>query len=408
MEISILPGDKAPDTLLGKKIIKSHSRISSIDLLRGLIMVIMALDHVRDYFHADTMRFEPNDLQHTNVLLFFTRWITHFCAPGFVLLTGTSAFLSGQRKSKKQHSWFLIKRGFWLILLELTVINFAWSFNIKLPFLGLQVIWAIGISMIALALFIHLPVKLIAFAGLVLVAAHNLLDTVHFDGFLWAALHETALFRLNEDHLLRIAYPVIPWIGLMALGYCLGTVYTPGFDAKHRKKTLVLIGSSAIVLFILLRSINQYGDMQSWSEQKSTIFTFLSFLNTSKYPPSLLYLLMTIGPVLIFLAFMEKKKNNHLERALVHFGRVPMFYYILHLYLLHLFAMVAAQLSGYGWQSMILVRRPWIDPQLKGYGFSLMATYGVWVLIVLLLYPICKWYDMYKTKHKEKWWLSYL
>lgn len=406
MEISIPTGTLLPEPV-EQRTIKRAYRISSIDLLRGLIMVIMALDHVRDYFHADTMRFEPTDLEQTNVFLFFTRWITHFCAPVFVLLSGTSAFLSGQRKSKKEQTLFLIKRGLWLLLVEITIISFAWSFNIYLPFTGLGVIWAIGISMIALALFIHLPIIWIAVIGLILVAAHNLLDSVHFDGFLWAALHEPAIFKLNDDHLLRVAYPVIPWIGLMALGYCLGTVYTTHFDAKRRKKILALIGSSAIILFILLRFINQYGDMQHWSVQDSTTLSVLSFLNNSKYPPSLLYVLMTIGPALLFLAFMEKQ-NNRLEKALIHFGRVPMFYYILHLYLLHLLAMIAAQLSGYGWQSMILVRRTWIDPQLKGYGFSLLATYGIWILVVLLLYPLCKWYDGYKTKHKEKWWLSYL
>lgn len=370
-------------------------------------MVIMALDHVRDYFHADSLRFEPTDLQHTNVILFLTRWITHFCAPVFVLLSGTSAFLSGQRKSKKEQTFFLIKRGLWLLLVEITIVNFAWSFNIYLPFIGLGVIWAIGISMIALSLFIHLPVKWIAVIGLILVAAHNLLDTLHFDGFLWAALHEPAIFRLDAVHLIRVTYPVIPWIGLMAIGYCLGTVYSPGFDSRRRKKILALSGSVAFGLFILLRFINEYGDMQHWSVQKSIAFSFLSFLNTTKYPPSLLYILMTIGPALLFLAFMEKQ-NNRLEKALIHFGRVPMFYYILHLYLLHLLALIAAQLSGYGWQSMILVRRTWIDPQLKGYGFTLAATYGVWILVVLLLYPLCKWYDGYKTTHKEKWWLSYL
>ena len=408
MEISIPSDAKAHAPSLEQKTIKSHSRINSIDLLRGWIMVIMALDHVRDYFHADSLRFEPTDLEHTNVLLFFTRWITHFCAPAFVLLTGTSAFLSGQRKSKKEQSLFLIKRGLWLLLVEITIINFAWSFNINLPFIGLGVIWAIGISMIALAVFIHLPIKWIAATGLTLVAAHNLLDSLHFNNFLWAAVHEPAIFRLNAAHLIRVSYPVMPWVGLMALGYCLGTVYASKFDEKRRKKILVLGGLLAIVLFILLRFINQYGDMQHWSIQKSAAFTFLSFLNTTKYPPSLLYLLMTIGPILIFLAFMEKKKNNRLEKALIHFGRVPMFYYILHIYLLHLLAMVAAQLSGYGWQSMILIRRTWVDPQLKGYGFSLLATYGVWILVVLLLYPLCKRYDGYKTTHKEKWWLSYL
>lgn len=382
-------------------------RIQSIDLLRGIVMIIMALDHVRDYFHADSLRFEPTDLEQTNVLLFFTRWITHFCAPVFVFLAGTSAFLSGQRKTKKQLSVFLLTRGLWLIFLEVTIVNFAWSFNIKLPFIGLGVIWALGISMIALAAIIHLPKMLILAVGTLIVFGHNLLDTIHLDGFLWSALHETKLFQLDDSHLLRLAYPVLPWIGIMALGYCFGSLYTPGLTAAKRKKWLLSIGTGAIALFIIIRAINFYGDPTPWAVQNSATFTFLSFLNTFKYPPSLLYTLMTLGPAMIFLAFTEKA-STRFTQPIIHIGRVPMFYYILHLYLIHLIAMFAAEFSGFSWSDMILQRRTWLDPQLKGYGFSLGFTYLVWVVIVLLLYPLCKWYDKYKTAHKQKWWLSYL
>jgi uncharacterized membrane protein len=382
-------------------------RITSIDLLRGIVMIIMALDHTRDYFHADSLRFEPTDLEQTNVILFFTRWITHFCAPVFVFLAGTSSFLSSQRKTKKELTVFLLKRGLWLMLLEVTIINFGWSFNIKLPFIGLQVIWALGISMIALAALIHLPKKIILITGIIIVAGHNLLDSIHFNGFAWAALHEEKLFRVNSTHLIRVTYPVLPWIGVMALGYCFGSLYASNINAARRKQWLLVIGSSAIFAFILLRLINVYGDLHPWTEQKSIAFTFLSFLNTAKYPPSLLYILMTIGPALIFLAFAETISGK-LAKAIIHIGRVPMFYYVLHIYLIHLIAMLAAQLSGYSWSDMILQRRTWVDPQLKGYGFSLGVTYLVWIGIVLLLYPLCKWYDKYKTAHKEKWWLSYL
>ncbi|MBC7827504.1 MAG: DUF1624 domain-containing protein [Chitinophagaceae bacterium] len=383
------------------------SRIESIDLLRGIVMIIMALDHVRQYFHADSLRFEPTDLEQTNVALFFTRWITHFCAPVFVFLAGTAAFLSGQRKTKRQLSIFLLKRGAWLIIAELTLVNFAWSFNPNLYYIGLQVIWALAISMIALAMMIHLPVKWILTLGGIIVAGHNLLDSIHFNGFLWSALHETTIFKLGKDHFVRTAYPVLPWVGLIALGYCFGKLYSPGFDKATRKKWLLILGSSAIGLFILLRFINVYGDMVHWSEQHSIVYTLLSFLNTTKYPPSFLFLLMTIGPSLLFLAFAEKKYSQF-EKAIIRIGRVPFFYYLLHLYLIHLLAMLAAQLSGYSWSDMILVRRTRFDPQLKGYGFSLGVTYLVWIAVVLLLYPICKWYDEYKIKHKEKWWLSYI
>ncbi|HUS01608.1 MAG TPA: heparan-alpha-glucosaminide N-acetyltransferase domain-containing protein [Chitinophagaceae bacterium] len=382
-------------------------RILSIDLLRGLVMIIMALDHVRDYFNADALRFEPEDLSQTTPLLFFTRWITHFSAPVFAFLAGSSAFLSGQSKTKKELSLFLLSRGVWLIFIEVTVVSFAWSFNIKLPFTGLQVIWALGLSMIALAALIHLPKKIILAVGIIIVAGHNLLDNIHFSGFGWAALHEEKLFHLDNSHLVRVTYPFLPWIGIMALGYCFGSLYTSSFTVARRKNLLLLIGGSSIALFIFLRIINFYGDPLPWTVQKIATFTILSFLNLHKYPPSLLYILMTLGPAMIFLAFTEKV-SSRFTRPIIHIGRVPMFYYILHLYLIHLAAMIAAQLSGYRWIDMILQRRTWVDPQLKGYGFSIGFTYVVWIGIVLMLYPLCKWYDKYKTTHKEKWWLSYL
>ena len=382
-------------------------RIESIDLLRGLVMVIMALDHVRDYFHADVTVFDPEDLQQTNGLLFFTRWITHFCAPVFVFLAGTSAFLSGQRKTKKELSLFLLKRGIWLLLVELSIVNFAWSFNIKLPFTSLGVIWALGISMICLAGFVHLPRKIILLLGIVIVAGHNLLDRIHFDSLIWSVLHEPKVFRIDKTHLIKVTYPVLPWIGIMALGYCLGNSYTKRTDTAKRMKLLWQLGTIAVIAFIVIRFLNVYGDPDPWSLQKSQLFTLLSFLKTTKYPPSLLYALMTLGPALIFLAIAEKASGK-LVLPVIHIGRVPMFYYILHLYLIHLAAMFAAEFSGYDFSDMILQRRTRVDPQLKGYGFSLGVTYLVWIGIVLLLYPLCKRYDKYKTEHKEKWWLSYL
>jgi uncharacterized membrane protein len=382
-------------------------RIESIDLLRGLVMIIMVLDHVRDYFHADVTVFNPEDLEQTNVLLFFTRWITHFCAPVFVFLAGSSAFLSGQQKTKKELSVFLLKRGIWLLFVEVIIINFAWSFNIRFPFIGLQVIWALGLSMICLAGIIHLPRKIILLLGIVIVAGHNLLDGIHLDNMLWSVLHEPEVYRIDQTHLIRVTYPVLPWIGIMALGYWFGGLYSKSTDATKRKKLLWQLGIIAIITFIVLRFLNVYGDPSQWSQQKSGWFTLLSFLNTTKYPPSLLYTLMTLGPSLIFLAIAEKTPGK-LLLPVIRIGRVPMFFYILHIYLIHLAAMIAAELSGYDWSDMILQRRTWVDPQLKGYGFSLGVTYLVWIGIVLLLYPLCKWYDKYKTDHKEKWWLSYL
>ena len=382
-------------------------RVSSIDLLRGVVMIIMAIDHVRDFFHYESFIFDPLDLEKTNVGLFFTRWVTHFCAPVFVFLAGTAAFLSGQRKSKKELSWFLLTRGVWLVFLEIFIVGFGWGFNIRFPFNAVAVIFALGVCMIALAAIIHLRFKVILALGLLIVFGHNLLDNVHFDNFWWAFLHETKIFRVNENHLVRTAYPVLAWIGIMSLGYCFGKLYTKNIAQRVRKKWLLLLGSSAILLFIILRFSNAYGDPSPWSYQASWQFTILSFLNTTKYPPSLLFTLMTLGPAMIFLAFTENAWNR-LTKPIITIGRVPMFYYLLHLYLIHLLAMIGAEVSGFSWRDMIFERRAWVDLKGSGYGFPLWVTYAVWVVVVLMLYPLCKWYDKYKTAHKDNKWLSYL
>jgi uncharacterized membrane protein len=395
-------------TLTGTK-----KRIESIDLLRGIVIIIMALDHVRDYFHADQFLYDPTDMTKTNAAVFFTRWITHFCAPVFVFLAGTSAFLVGERKTKKELSSFLLKRGLWLMLLETVVINFAWSFNPSYPFFRLQVIWVLGLAMVILSALIYLPPKFILVFGLLIVFGHNLLDNIHATGnslndFLWGVLHERKRFTF-EGKIIATGYPIISWLGIMALGYCFGSLYKKGMDAALRKKYLLITGSAAIALFLLLRGINMYGDMKPWSAQSSFLLTICSFLNVTKYPPSLLYTLMTLGPALIALALLEKPLNK-LESMIIRIGRVPLFFYILHLFLIHLLAMLAVVVSGRPWTDMISITNinakdsPW----LKGYGFSLAGTYLVWILVVVLLYPLCKWYDKYKTNHKEKWWLSYL
>jgi uncharacterized membrane protein len=388
------------------------TRILSIDLLRGVVMIIMALDHIRDYFHADAFLYDPADLSRTNVPLFFTRWITNFCAPVFVMLAGTSAFLAGQRRSRKDLSIFLFSRGLWMVFLELVVVNFAWFFNIHFSFVIFAVIWALGVSMIALSVLIHLPTKWILITGVVLVAGHNLLDHVHVPGnglkaIGWAFLHERKSFhRGNWD--MQAVYPLLPWIGLMALGYCLGSLYTPDVDGVKRRRLLLRLGSGVLLLFILLRLTNGYGDLVPWSRQATPVFSFLSFINVTKYPPSLDYVLLMIGPALLFLALTEKPLNR-LTRIISVYGRVPFFYYMIHIFLIHLAALIAAAMSGYPWTAMTGFRT-WVDfdPRLQGYGFSLWVVYLVWVCLIVLLYPLCKRYDRYKSEHKEKWWLSYL
>jgi uncharacterized membrane protein len=383
-------------------------RIESLDLLKGIVMVVMALDHVRDYFHAPAFIYDPNDPALTSLPIFFTRWITNFCAPVFCFLAGASAFLSGRRKSKKELSTFLLKRGLWLVFLELTFVNFGWYFNIHFNSPGLLVIWSLGISMIVLAAVIHLPQKAILIFSVAIIVGHNLFDNIHFPGnYAWAILHEESEFKYSETFRLYVAYPIIPWIAVMSLGYCFGTLYEKTFDAERRKKILLTVGLSSIALFFILRGINMYGNPSQWKEYDTFAKTLISFFAPAKYPPSLLYLLMTLGPACIFLALAEKYKGG-LVNFFSTFGRVPFFYYILHLYLIHILAMVAAQLTGYGWQVMILP--DWIGyiPELKGYGFPLWVVYMVWITVILILYPLCKKFDRYKSAHKEKWWLSYL
>lgn len=386
-------------------------RVTSIDLLRGIVMIIMALDHIRDYFHTDAFIYDPLDLSKTNVVLFFTRWITHFCAPVFVFLAGTSAFLSGQKKTKKELSLFLLKRGFWLIFLELTIFNFGWTFNISFPIFPLAVIWVLGTGMLVLSALVHLRWQYILIFSIVLIVFHNLLDSVRTQGtgaevIGWSFLHQPGLFKLGSQFLL-IGYPIIPWVGLMALGYSFGRLYSPDFEPAKRKRILITTGISAIILFLVLRSTNSYGDRSPWSIQANPVFTALSYLNTTKYPPSLLFLLMTIGPALLFLAFTEKSLNR-VTKVIATYGRVPLFYYVVHIYLLHLLAMLAAELSGHDWSDMIIKLWVNLEPQLKDYGFGLGVVYAVWIVVVIILYPICRWYDKYKTRNKERWWLSYL
>jgi uncharacterized membrane protein len=401
MSVTVIDGNKT----------NVFTRIESIDLLRGIVMIIMALDHVRDYFHTDAFLFNPLDLEKTNVAIFATRWITHFCAPVFVFLAGTSAFLVGQRKGKRELTNFLLTRGIWLVILEFTIINISWFFNFKFTFFALTVIWALGVGMIVLALAVHLPFKVILAIAIVLVAGHNLLDSIHLEGdnilsFTWKVLHEAALVKFPHFALF-IGYPLLPWTGIMLLGYCLGVLYIPSVDPVFRKKRLYLFGFSAVLAFFILRAINVYGDPVPWTVQSNSLYTFLSFLNVAKYPPSLSYALITLGPSLLFLAVSEKYSGK-LVNIVTALGRVPMFYYIVHLYVIHLLALVAAVATGFTVSDMVFDTWVTDSPNLKGYGFSLGVVYIIWIVLVLSLIPLCLWYDKYKRKHRDKRWLSYL
>lgn len=387
------------------------TRIQSIDLLRGVVMVVMALDHVRDYFHLGAMNYDPVNMDTTTPALFFTRFITHYCAPIFVFLAGTSAFLYGSKKSKAQLAKFLMSRGLWLIIVEIIIMDFLWWFDITFSFINLQVIWAIGICMILLGILIYLPKKLVLIFGLAMVFGHNLLDGIVMQGsslksVIWYILHQQNFVPFGT-RFVGIFYPIIPWVGVMALGYVFGSLYQSGFDINSRKKWLLRLGLGSVILFFVLRVINVYGDPIPWSVQKNDTFTVMSFFNVYKYPPSLLFLLITLGPGFLFLYATESIKNKITDFFLV-FGRVPFFYYVLHIFIIHLSALVLHVLLGGNWRDMILDASIFTTNTMATYGYSLFVVYLVWIAIVLSLYPICKKYMEYKVTNKGKWWLSYL
>ena len=372
----------------------------------------MALDHVRDYFHADAFLYSPTDLGKTSVPLFFTRWITHFCAPIFVFLAGISACLYGAKKGRKALAIFLLTRGLWLVFVEIFIINLLRTFNLSYPFINLQVIWVIGISMMVLAGLIYLGRLVILFIGGILLMGHNLLDGVHVQGngggaIVWALLHDPGVFRFGHM-VLSVKYPLLPWIGIISIGYFVGTYYLPQYNQAERKARLLLFGFGSIALFLLLRTANCYGDPAHWSPQATFVFSCLSFFNVTKYPPSLLYTWMTLGPAMIFLALAEMEPGKLGGRVIV-FGRTAMFYYLAHILLIHLLALIGVVVSGYSLGSMITHGAINDMPELKGYGFPLIVVYLVWLGLLLLLYPLCRWFDRYKRANQAtKWWLSYL
>jgi uncharacterized membrane protein len=386
-------------------------------------MVIMMLDHTRDFIHNAAAQFDPMDLSRTNVALFFTRWITHFCAPVFVFLAGTGAYLQLARgKSKSELSRFLVTRGIWLIVLEVTLVRLGVTFSFDVRMLAfLQVIWVIGVSMIVLAALIYLPVKVVGAFGLAMIALHNLFDGFRvaswhgpdspvpsFGAKLWMLLHQAfEPFPIVgfPSPVVIVIYPLVPWIGVMAAGYAFGRLYD--FDAQRRRRLLLIIGGTATALFVILRAIDIYGDPLQYSTQKNTLFTFLSFLNTTKYPPSLLFLLMTLGPSILVLAVFEKGRGGGwLREFFVTFGRVPLFFYLLQWPTAHLISLLLH--LAFGKPTAWLFQTPidWIDG-LPPKGFNLGVVYLCWIGGVLLLYPLCKWFAGVKQRRKD-WWLSYL
>lgn len=399
--------------------IASKQRVDAVDLLRGIVMVIMLLDHTREFVHRDVLNFDPSDLSRTNTLLFFTRWITHFCAPVFVFLAGTGAFLQGVRgKSKAELSKFLVTRGFWLILLEVMLIRVIIWFNVDYHFaLMLQVIWAIGVSMIVLAALIHLPLRAVAIISVAMIALHNLLDFIRIrppapgtagPGFwasIWMVLHQPGIIFFTPTIYGLVLYPLIPWIGVLAAGYCFGAVYQ--WEPERRQRFLLKLGGGMLIGFVVIRAINLYGDPSRWSVQKNAVFTMLSFLNVSKYPPSLLFLLMTLGVAILVLPWFENIEQSWLSRVFITFGRVPLLFYVGQWITVHVLAIAAGYLAGQpiGWLFSGLLDQP--RPNPGNLGFSLWIVYLCWLIGLVLLYPICRWFAEVKRRRRD-WWLSYL
>jgi uncharacterized membrane protein len=407
-----------------------RQRVDSIDLLRGIVMVIMMLDHTRDFVHNAAQQFDPTDLSRTNLALFLTRWITHFCAPVFVFLAGTGAYLQLVRgKSKSELSRFLLTRGLWLIVLELTLVRFGLYFSFDYRMFGfLQVIWVIGVSMIVLAALIHLPVSVVGAIGLLMIVFHNLLDGLRVTSWrgpgtavpslgakLWIFLHQAfEAFPIAgfPSPIVIVIYPLIPWIGVMAAGYAFGKLYDPARQNLFLwqlalRRRLIVIGASATLLFIVLRAINHYGDPSVWSTQKNALFTALSFVNTTKYPPSLLFLLMTLGPAILALALFETDRpRGRIANFFITFGRVPLFFYLLQWYTAHIISVLLHAAFGKPVKWLFQTPIDWLGG-VPGMGFNLGVVYASWIIGVLLLYPLCKWFAGVKQRRRD-WWLSYL
>jgi len=403
MAASAIPAQSAP-----------APRIQSVDALRGAIMMLMAIDHIRDYVARSAQQFLPTDLTRTTPPIFFTRWITHFCAPVFVLTAGLGAYfwMTRGHHSKGELSRLLISRGIWLIVLEVTILRVIFFSQMSFtenPVL-LIILWAIGISMITLAGLIYLPMRVIAAVSLAIIALHNLLDRVSAARFgrvawIWDILHQQNAFSI-DGITFATAYPVLPWIGVMASGYCLGTVFE--WDAHRRRIFLTRMGLGLAAAFVVLRAINVYGDPVRWSHQASPVFTVLSFLNVTKYPPSLAFLLMTLGPALVVMGWLEKF-NFRFNNPLIVFGRVPFFYYGAHLFLAHVIE-IGLNFVRYGPKSFLLLAPPSMGGPSGffpvNFGFPLWTVYAVWVVVLLLLYPACLWFARLKQRRND-WWLTY-
>ncbi len=380
-------------------------RLESVDVVRGVVMIIMALDHTRDFFGMPGV--SPTNLATTSLALFATRWVTYICAPVFFLLTGTGAYLSLRRKSAAEVSRYLFTRGLWLIFLEIVVVRcLAYQFNVDYRVTMLLVLWALGWAMISLAAMVRVPVRAVVAIGLTMILLHNLLDGAPFTNPLWTVLHVPGFVLNGPDHVVFAAYPLIPWIGVTAVGFGLGRVFD--WESDRRRAFLLRLGVLLCAAFVVLRALNVYGDAAPWAPQPTRLYTALSFLNTTKYPPSLLFLLMTLGPAVLLLRAVDRRTPRALRPALV-IGKVPLFYYILHFSFIHLLAVATcyARYGSFHWmfESPDLAHYPVSPP--PGWGYTLPVVYCIWAFVVAAMYPLCRWFAALKRRRSDAW-LSYL
>lgn len=404
----------------------SSARLAAVDALRGGVMIVMALDHVRDFVHRGAMSQSPTDLTTTTTMLFLTRWVTHFCAPIFMLTAGLGAYfylsrrspdeggLRGGERTRAQLARFLVTRGLWLMFLELTLMQFAYNFSPSTSYpIFLLVLWVLGASMIVLAGLIWLPITWIAVISVATIVLHHLLDGVRAASFgsfgpVWTLLHQVGAFSVAGRTLIA-PYTLIPWFAVMALGYSLGPLFAK--PEEQRQRLLMRLGTLITIAFLLVRGLNLYGDPSRWAWQSSATLTMLSFLNTTKYPPSLSFLLMTLGPALIALSFLDRARFSR-SNPLIVFGRVPLFYFVVHFFAAHASLVVLALLS-YGTAALGFMFQP--VPSMGGpanafppnFGYDLWVAYAVWMAMVIALFPLCAWFARLKERRRD-WWLSYL
>lgn len=386
-------------------------RIQSIDILRGIIMALMALDHTRDYFHINGMSGNPTDMDTTTPFLFFTRWITHFCAPTFVFLSGTSIYLQSLRKTKKELALFLFTRGLWLMFAELTLVGLGWSFDLSFDFFFLQVIWAIGCSMVILSGLVFFRYWILVAIGVTITLLHNLMDYAVITNDNLDVVANIFLITEFEPYVLgsvrfMAAYAILPWTGVMLLGYGAGKWFESEVRPETRRKTLITAGCLLIALFICIRLLNSYGDPSPWATQRDSTYTFMSFLNVTKYPPSLMYACITIGPALIVLALIEKIRNRFTAIFNI-FGRVPFFYYLIHIYIIHILCTILFFAEGYTIEDAETLPMTFAFRPEQNFGFSLGIVYLIWIFVLVLCYFPSRWYNNYKSTHKH-WWLAYI